>query len=211
MFFVFLQFVLLFEDTHSRIQLFQVWTVAEGTSVLFQYFVDIAQRIVAVIFRLDLTVLKLLVVSSNQLGTFFTTRLSELFNVATKCFGKHLRVKALELFENCLKHELFRQSIGFNLGKRHIVELTSFRGQSIVVTNVAIVNSALCNHVSKLLHVLWALHFLILFVVRKSILRLQVAIKCDGPFTFHYEVYFCHIAFFFQDVPIFWSIFELSR
>ena len=210
MFFVFLQFVLLFENTHSRIQLFQVWTVAEGPSVLFQYFVDIAQRIIAVIFRLDLTILKLFVVSRNKLSTFFTTWLSKLFNVTTKCLGKHLRVKALELFENCLKHELFCEGIGFNLRKRYIVKLTPLRCQSIVVTNVAIVNSALCNHVSKLLHVLWALHFFIFFVIRKSILRLQVAIKCDGPFTFHYEVYLCHITFLFQDIPIFWSIFELS-
>jgi hypothetical protein len=118
-------------------------------------------------------------------------------------------VKARELFEDSLEHELLSQSECLHLGKGHIVELRSLGTEYVVIANVPIVDAASGNESAFVTHVLRALELLVLDLL-VAVAGGQVTIVCNSPLALKDEVNFCYVSLFHQDISIFLSVFELA-
>jgi hypothetical protein len=119
---VLLKFLLLFKDLSATVHAAKLAHIRVLTHLL-QSLIDVARLRSGLTFSHNLGILQLFVDLSKGLGTLATARFSKLFDVAGERFSKHLGVKARELFEDSLKHELLSQSECLHLGQGHIVEL----------------------------------------------------------------------------------------
>jgi hypothetical protein len=77
--------------------------------------VDVPQRIVRQILRLDLRVLQLHIQLSDNVCPLPAAGLSELPNVATEGLGEHILVQAGKLHEDLIVEELLGQRVRFHL------------------------------------------------------------------------------------------------
>jgi hypothetical protein len=77
--------------------------------------VDVPQRIVRQILRLDLRVLQLHIQLSDNVRPLSAAGLSEFPNVATEGLGEHVLMQAGELYEDLIVEELLGQRVRLHL------------------------------------------------------------------------------------------------
>jgi len=201
------QLLLLLENLGARIPSLKLSRARVG----LQGLVDGAHGVVRVVFGVDVTVLRLPVVTDDCLSTLLSARLAELLDVAREGLGEHLTVKTRELLEDGLEDELLRQSERLNLGQGHVEELGALRSEDVVITNVAKVDSAHGDQDALLGEVFWTTRLLVLVVKRERLaVRVERVVR-DSPLAINDEVDLSDVALLLKNVAILFSRHELTR